>query len=966
MRRHEKTRKQLLDEIGTLRERIGELEASAGAAKDAPGTFQGADSLLRKVFETIPDLFVLIDGDHRIILSNWLGGYEYVPESLRDGYPFCYRVFYGRESPCEGCHVIEVFETGRPVVCEKVNPKIGHVEIRAFPILDDSGKVVMVTENIRDITERKRNEAALLNSERKLRAVVYGSPIAQFVIDRDHRVVYWNRALEEITGIAASEVIGSDRQWRAFYDDARPCLADLVLDGDVGTISGLYGDDIRRSKFVDGAYEAVKFFPALGEKGKWLSLTAVALRGADGGVIGAMETLEDITERKRAEDELRKARDAAEEANRLKSEFLANMSHEIRTPMNGVIGMAELLMDTELAAEQREYLTALRSSAEGLMNVINDILDFSKIEAKKLDLETIDFSLRDSLDDILYTLAGRAADKGLELACEVPPQVPDAVAGDPGRLRQIIINLVGNAIKFTDEGEVVVSVVSEPAEDGMSSFHFTVTDTGIGIPTKKLERIFESFTQADSSTTRRYGGTGLGLTISSQLVELMGGSIWVESEVGTGSAFHFTVRLALREGPPVRRVPENPAHLEGVRVLVVDDNATNRRILEGLLRNWRMRPVTADSGAAALEMIRDAGEPFRLIILDVTMPFMDGFETAERIRRLPGYVGSDIIVLTSSGRCGDASRCRDLGIAAYLTKPVRQSSLLDAVLAVLGTTEPEGAAPPLVTRHALRETPRPLRILLAEDNAVNRRIAVGMLEKRGHAVIVASNGREVLAALEAERAAPVDLILMDVQMPEMDGFEATARIRDREKGTGRHIPIIALTAHVMKGDRDACLKAGMDGYVAKPITGEELFAAIDGLTGPGADTADDPEEHGPVTADVFDGEKLPAWVDGDAGLLRELVLLFLEELPGAMAELQNAIDEGDPRRMNRTAHRLKGSLGDFGARTAFDLAFRLETMGDGDLPEAEQVFTLLAEEMERLKKALEDLIGGMSHENPDS
>jgi CheY-like chemotaxis protein/HPt (histidine-containing phosphotransfer) domain-containing protein len=436
----------------------------------------------------------------------------------------------------------------------------------------------------------------------------------------------------------------------------------------------------------------------------------------------------------------------------------------------------------------------------------------------------------------------------------------------------------------------------------------------------------------------------------------MEGAILVESEVGKGSVFHFTVRLGVQKGPPVRHVPEKLANLDGLRALVVDDNATNRRIMEEMLQNWRMRPMTADSGPTALEMLAEAGvkgDPFRLLLLDVNMPVMDGFELAERIRCLPGYAESPIMLLTSSGMRGDATRCREQGISAYLSKPIKQYSLLDAIMTVLGTVEPEGAEAPLVTQHTLRETLRPLRILLAEDNAVNRRIAVGVLEKRGHTVVSVLNGIEALAALEGDREYPFDLVLMDVQMPEMDGIEATARIREKEMVSGGHIPIIALTAHAMKGDREGCIKAGMDGYVSKPLKTEELFAALEEAMVGRPETVSGVAQPPVDTDGVLDREQALERVDGDRELLREVIGLFLEDYPETMAEIDTALSEGDAARLNRAAHALKGSVANFGARNSFDLALRLEMVGKtGDLKGADEAFHVLAAEMERLKTAL--------------
>jgi signal transduction histidine kinase/CheY-like chemotaxis protein len=542
------------------------------------------------------------------------------------------------------------------------------------------------------------------------------------------------------------------------------------------------------------------------------------------------ELQDEVRQRRKTEEALRHAKTAAEAANHAKGEFLANISHEIRTPMNGVIGMTELCLDTELTEEQRDYLEMVKSSADSLLRVINDVLDFSKIEAGKLELDPEPFELVTRVEEVVRPLGVRAEQKGIELVLRLAPDVPERIVGDAGRLEQVIVNLVGNAIKFTGKGDVLVSADREWQTPDEVCLRFAVRDTGIGIAPEKLTVIFEAFAQADGSSTRQYGGTGLGLSISTQLVEKMGGRIWVESEVGTGSTFYFTARFGIAALPAasggLRRL--DPLQLRDMSVLVVDDNATNRQVLGETLEVWQMRPTLAADGLEALrELTRawETGEPFPLVLLDAMMPGLDGFEVAAQIRARPELAGVTIMMLSSAGRAEDARRCRALGVECYVCKPLRRSELLATILRVLGEHE---ALAVCREDRGPATAPGPLRILLAEDNLINQRVAVRMLEKEGHSVLTASSGREALSALDR---GSFDLVLMDLQMPELNGFETVKLIRGQEVISGRRMPIIALTAHAMNGDRERCLAAGMDGYLSKPIHAADLRGEIARVVG---------------------------------------------------------------------------------------------------------------------------------------
>jgi two-component system, sensor histidine kinase and response regulator len=791
---------------GTPRQANGE---SRGQTEEAPPEGEAefrlpfADSPLPKwVYD--PDTLRFLEVNTEAVRDYGYSREEFLSMSIYNLQPI-----EDRQTPGQGDPSVRL--ESYPVEALRHQKKDGgiiYVETLTYPVSFAGRRARMVISI--DVTQRKRIEQELAYERNLFNALMENIPDTIYFQDTDCRFLRVNKAQARMLGISdPKEAIG-----KTDFDYFPAEVA-----------QGFYDSEKNLLQSGQPILGAIQMIPRPDGQVQWFSATEVPIYDAQGGMIGFVGISRDITVRKQVEAELQKAKEDAEKANHAKSEFLANMSHEIRTPMNGIIGMTELALDTPLSSEQREYLMLVKDSADALLTLINDVLDHSKIEAGKLTLDRTDFDLHDVLTNTLRSLSVRASQKNLELVWSAKLGVPERVFGDAGRIRQVILNLVGNAIKFTQSGEVAVSVEVETQRDQSALLHFSVRDTGIGIAPEKQKAIFQAFTQADNSMTRKFGGTGLGLTITSRLVEMMGGRIWLESALDKGSTFHFTAWLGLTK-PAAESASKEVVNLHGLDVLVVDDNATNRKILDAMLKHWLMLPTMASSGEqglAALESAASAGTPFPLVLLDAQMPEMDGFSLAERIKQNPKLAHATIMMLTSAGQRGDAARCRELGIAVYLIKPIRQTELLEAILAALGKPL-GGKRPAVITRHTLWENRRKLQILLAEDNVVNQQLAVRLLEKRGHTVTVALDGGEALALL---KKAPFDVVLMDVQMPVLDGFQATAAIRQEEKSTGAHLPIIAMTAHAMEGDREQCLAAGMDDYISKPVQGNQLIAMVE-------------------------------------------------------------------------------------------------------------------------------------------
>jgi PAS domain S-box-containing protein len=819
----------------------------------------------------------------------------------------------------------------------KKNGGLYWVAATIVPLLDGSGLPTEYIAIRTDITARKDAETKLAEQLHFSKQLMDAIPLPIYYKGTDGRYLGCNRAFADLLGI----------------EDIDAWLGTSVLQLPIGKeIAELHyrKDQELFAHAGTQSYEVPKI--RIGDRELSLRYHKASLTRADGGISGLIGAMIDLTDRYRWEEGLIIARDAAEAASRAKSDFLANMSHEIRTPMNGIIGMTDLALDTALDEEQREYLQIVKSSSEALLTVINDILDFSKIEAGKLAIEAVAFDMQRTVEETLKTLALRTHEKGLELICDIAAELPARVVGDPGRLRQIVLNLVGNAIKFTEQGEIVVRVAVDSLDGQRATIRVAVSDTGIGIATEKQAHIFDAFAQEDTSTTRKYGGTGLGLTISNRLVQLMGGRLWVESEPGHGSTFFFTLDLGVElTAQPAAQL----ASLDGRHALVIDDNAVNREVLVRLLQRWGMTAEAVDSGTAAIGLL--AADPLPgVVLLDMHMPDMDGFAVGEWIRAQDRLQNLPVLMLSSGAMRGDAQRCRDIGLDGYFPKPVAEEELHAALGKLFGQARSAEAPAELITRHQQRDRQPALDVLLVEDNPVNQQLAQRLLEKWGHRVTLAANGQ---LALDAIVLRTFDVALMDMQMPVMSGIEATREIRRREAAAGRPpLMIIAMTANAMQGDREACLEAGMNDYIAKPIKAADLAQKLGAISASATGNEQNPAAlagHSDIDVPALADFDYTAAINAvDADIVEVITPAFLDHFPRECEHLKAALAAADADAVYRLAHSMKGSLSVFGAGPATRRAAELETLARaGDLSNADAVARHLLAEGDRLMQALE-------------